>query len=383
MLISFLALNITMSTNPEIRLGKYTISKDSPCFVIAELGHNHGGSLETAKRMVISASQNGAHAVKLQKRSNKDLFTKEMYDKPYENENSYGKTYGLHREALELNYEQYMELKKLADALEVVLFATPFDFQSVDFLEKVGVPCYKIASALITDIPLIDYVASKGKPVFISTGGCTLADIDRAYTTVKKHKVPLVLMQCTASYPQMDYGETHLNVFKTFAQRYPDVILGFSSHDSGIMLPIGAYMLGSRVVEKHFTLNRAMRGTDHSYSLEPAGLRKMSRDLQRLHEAMGTSNKLPQPSEKNPIFKMGKSIVARVDIKAGDMLTPEKLCFKCPANGLPPYMIYDVLGRMAVQEIKTDQPLTKDSVGKQQVRKYQDLPWGNFYGADS
>ncbi|MEM4331702.1 MAG: N-acetylneuraminate synthase family protein [Candidatus Micrarchaeia archaeon] len=362
-----------------IKLGKYIISEDSPCFIIAEIGHNHQGDLETAKKMIISAAENGAHAVKFQKRSNKNLFIKDMYDKPYDNENSYGPTYGLHREALEFGEREYKELKALSDQLGIVFFATPFDFWSVDFLEKIDVPCYKIASALITDIPLIEYVASKGKPIFISTGGCTIEDVDRAYNTIKKYKVPLCIMQCTAAYPQMDYKETHLNVLKTYKQRYPDALLGFSSHDSGIMLPVAAYVLGSRVVEKHFTLNRAMRGTDHSYSLEPVGLRKLSRDLQRVYEAMGSSEKMPQPSEKNPILKMGKSIVAKKEIKKDTLITPELIAFKSPGGGLPPYKYNEIIGHIALVDMKTDECITPEKISTHAVQKYEHIDWGKVY----
>ncbi len=367
-------------TKPIIRLGNYTISEDSPCFIIAEIGHNHQGDLETAKKMIKTAAECGAHAVKFQKRSNKNLFREEMYNKPYENENSYGKTYGLHREALEFGEKEYVELKKLADELGVIFFATPFDFWSVDFLEKIGVPCYKIASAHVTDIPLIEYVASKGKPIFLSTGGCTIEDVDRAYNAIKKYNVPLCIMQCTAAYPQIDYKETHLNVFKTYKQRYPDAVLGFSSHDSGIMLPIAAYVLGSRVVEKHFTLNRAMRGTDHSYSLEPVGLTKMSRDLRRVHEAMGSTEKMPQPSEKNPITKMAKSIVANKKILKGTVITPEMIAFKSPGGGMLPYMVYEVLGRVAEKDIEIDELLAPEKLSRDHIKKYENVDWGSIYG---
>ena len=363
----------------EIKIGKYTISEDSPCFVIAEIGHNHQGDLEIAKKMIAAAAENGAHAVKFQKRSNKNLFTDEMYNKPYENENSYGKTYGLHREALEFDESEYRELKKLADEQGIVFFATPFDFWSVDFLEKIGVPCYKIASALITDIPLVEYIASKGKPIFLSTGGATIEDVDRAYKTIKKYNAPLCIMQCTAAYPQMDYKETHLNVLKTYKQRYPDAILGLSSHDSGIMLPIAAYMLGSRVVEKHFTLNRAMRGTDHSYSLEPVGLRKMCRDLTRVYEARGSSEKRPQQSETNPILKMGKSIVAKKKISKGTVITPELIAFKSPGGGLQPYKVYDVLGRIAEKDLEPDELISFDKLSKDFKQRFESVNWGNVY----
>jgi len=364
---------------PKITLDSYVISNDSPCFVIAELGHNHQGKLETAKDMISTAAECGAQAVKLQKRSNKELFTKALYNKPYENENSYGATYGLHREALEFGEKEYKELKAHADNLGLVFFATPFDFRSVDFLEKIDVKCHKVASALITDIPLIEHIASKGKPIFLSTGGATLEDIDRAYNVIKDNDVPLCLMQCTAAYPQTNYKETHLNVLKTFKERYPDAVLGLSNHVSGISLPVAAYVLGARAVEMHFTLNRAMRGTDHSYSLEPAGLRKLCRDLNRTHEAMGSYEKKPQPSELSPITKMGKSIVAKKPIPAGTIIEPEYVAFKSPGGGLPPYQVYEVLGRKAERDIADDVPIELSALSKNFERKFNGLHWGEIY----
>jgi N-acetylneuraminate synthase/sialic acid synthase len=170
------------------------ITDKSDCFVIAEIGNNHGGDFDTAKKMIDAAIASGANAVKFQKRSNKDLFTKEMYNKPYDNENSYGKTYGEHREALEFNLKQYKELRMYTEGKGCIFFATPFDIESVKFLEEVGVPAYKVASALITDIPLLIEIAKTGKPVFVSTGTVFIEDVDRAYEVFKQYKVDVCLL---------------------------------------------------------------------------------------------------------------------------------------------------------------------------------------------
>lgn len=365
-----------MPSKPMIKIGKYTISDDSPCFVIAEMGNNHQGDLETAKKMIKTAVECGVHAVKFQKRSNKELYTKEAYNLPYDNPNSYGKTYGEHREFLELGEAEFLELKKLSEELGVIFFATPFDFKSVDFLEKIGVPCYKIASALITDIPLIEYVASKRKPIFLSTGGATIEDVDRAYNAIKKYGVPICILQCTAAYPQLDFNETHLNVLNVFKQRYPDAILGVSSHVSGILVPIIAYVLGSRVVEQHFTLNRAWKGTDHSYSLEPIGLKKLTVDLEREFQMLGGYEKLPQASEKKPINKMSKCIVVKKKIEKGSIVEPEDICFKSPGGGLLPYQVYEVLGRAAIKDLEEDHVISFSDLTEDFKKKYERYDWG-------
>lgn len=364
---------------PEIKIGNFTISDDSPCFVIAEIGHNHQGQLELAKKMIDAAAESGANAVKFQKRSNKDLFTKEAYDKPYENENSFGATYGEHREALEFGEKEYRELKEYVESKGLVFFATAFDIQSADFLERMGVQVYKVASACITDIPLIEHIAKKGKPMIISTGTSTIEDVDRAYNAVKKYGVPLCIMQCTAVYPLMDYREANLNVIKFYRERYPDALVGYSGHESGIVLPVVAYMLGARMVEKHFTINRAMKGTDQTFSLEPVGMRKLSRDLQRVHEALGDGNKRVQPSESEARKKLGKSVVSRVRIPQGTMITPEMLTFKSPGSGIPPHRAEELLGRVALKDIEEDKLVDENDLGKEQVKRFEKVDWGALH----
>lgn len=370
-----------MQKKPKIKLGKYVISEGSPCFVIAEIGHNHQGKIETAKKLIDAVAASGAHAVKLQKRFNKDLYTAEMYNKPYVYENSFGGTYGEHREALEFGMREYRILRDYAHKRDLVFLSTAFDFKSVDFLEKIGVPAYKIASACITDTPLIEYIAKKGKPIFLSTGTSTIKDVDRAYKLIKKYGVPLCLLQCTAVYPLFNYEEANLSIIKTYKKRYPDAIIGFSGHESGIVLPAIAYALGARVVEKHFTLNRAMKGTDHHYSLEPPGLRKMVRDLNRVYDALGNGIKRTYPSESEAKRKMGKSIVARKRIEKGTVITPELVTFKSPGSGMPPCMVDKVLGRAAAKNIERDTILNLCDLSERPVKKLKkggSIDWSRF-----
>jgi len=345
-----------------IQVGSYKISKNNPCFLIAEIGNNHQGDINIAKATIDAAINSGVHAVKFQKRNNKTLFTTEMYNKPYDNENSFGKTYGEHREALELNKEQYIELKQYTENKGIVFFATPFDIESVDFLESINVPCYKIASALITDTILIEYIASKKKPIFLSTGTATMTDVNRAYNIIKKYKIPLCLLHCIASYPMDNYRETNLNVITTLKSLYPDTIIGFSSHESGIVLPIAAYMLGARVIEKHFTLNRSMKGGDHKFSLEPAGMTKLKRDLDRVYQSLGSPDKQIQPSELDAKRKLGKALYSNKVLNTGDTINGNDICIKCPASGLPPYRLYDIVGRKLKKTILPETAITEDII---------------------
>ncbi len=370
-----------MAKKPVIKIGKYTISEDSPCFVIVEIGHNHQGEIEIAKKMIDAVAGAGAQAVKFQKRSNKALYTKEMYNMRYDHENSFGKTYGEHREYLEFSEKQYRILKKYAEKKGLIFFATAFDMQSVDFLERIGVPAYKLASALVTDTPLIEYIAKKGKPIFMSTGTSTLEEIDRAYDIIKKYKVPLCILQCTAVYPMFDYTEADLCVIKNYKRRYPDAIIGYSGHESGIVLPVVAYILGARVVEKHFTLNRAMKGSDHHYSLEPQGLTKLMRDLDRVYKSLGSELKRVYLSEFEAKKKMGKSIVAKKNIKKGTVITPELLAFKSPGTGLPPYLAERLLGKVALSDIAEDTILELKHLSKTAAKGFKikkPIDWGSY-----
>ncbi len=343
----------------KIRLGTFEISQDSPCFVIAEIGHNHQGKMDIAKKLIDEAANNGANAVKLQKRDNKALYTKKMYNKPYDHENSFGLTYGEHREALEFGKEEYKELKAYTEDKGLVFFATAFDFESVDFLESIKIPAYKIASGDITNHPLIEYIASKKKPVFISTGACTMKDVREAHEIIRKYTDKICIMQCTADYPS-EPKDMHLNVIKTYLKEFPDAIIGLSSHDNGIVMPIVAYVLGARVIEKHFTLSRAMKGTDHKFSLEPQGMRKMTRDLSRVRVAFGEFEKKMYPFELNAKKKMGKSMVLTRAIKKGEVLTKEMIVFKSPGDGMPPSKLSQVLGKKAIRDLPEETILTLD-----------------------
>ena len=205
-------------------------------------------------------------------------------------------------------------------------------------------PLYKIASADIINTPLLKHVAKAGKPMILSTGGATLEDVKRGYHTVAEINPQVALLQCTAGYPAA-WEELDLRVISSYRDLFPDSVVGLSSHDNGIAMAVAAYVLGGRIVEKHFTLNRALKGTDHRFSLEPQGLRKLVRDLKRTRVALGDGNKSMYPSETEPIIKMAKKLVAARDLPAGHTLTEADIAFKSPGDGLPPYELDRVLGR--------------------------------------
>ena len=340
-----------------LTIGDRYIHDDSDCYVIAEIGHNHQGKLENAKELFRAAKECGADGVKLQKRDNRSLFTASMYNSLYENRNSYGKTYGEHREFLEFGREEYLELKAYAKEIGISFLSTAFDFRSADFLAELDMPAFKMASGDLTNIPLLKYVAAFQKPMIISTGGGTMEDVERAYEAIMPINQQLCIMQCTAGYPAA-FEELNLRVITTYRQRFPDVVIGLSSHDSGIAMALVGYMLGARVIEKHFTLNRALRGSDHAFSLERPGLRKLVRDLHRARVALGDGIKRSYPSEKRPLYKMAKKLVAARDLPAGHLLTREDIAIKSPNDGLPPYELENVIGQVTLRALNEDENIS-------------------------
>lgn len=285
------------------------IADDEPCWVIAEIGSNHQGSVQTAMEMIRQAKMAGADSVKFQVRDVRSLFTPEQYDRPYESENAFGPTYGLHREALNFSKDQLRELRDYSAALGIVFFATAFDMRSVDVLDDLDVPAIKISSFDVRSLGLIRYAAATKRPLIISTGTADWETIDSAHAKANEFGgiVNHALLHCTSEYPA---PAEHLNLgaIPLMRDRYPFVTIGYSNHFAGISMPLVAYVLGARIIEVHFTLNRTMKGTDHAFSLEPDGLRRLVRDLERARVAMGDGVKRPLPEEMPVLAKMNKSL---------------------------------------------------------------------------
>jgi sialic acid synthase len=346
-------------SNREISISGVRIADDSRSFVIAEVGHNHQGNVDTAKKMIKAAVDAGASAVKLQKRDNRSLFTSAYYDRPYNSENSFGGSYGEHREFLEFDYDQYKELQSYSNELGTIFFATAFDFKSADFLQNLDMPAFKIASGDLKNLPLINYLADFGKPLIISTGGGYQEDIDRVVESLESKKAQYSILQCTAGYPPA-WNELNLGVITTLRNKFPSTVIGFSSHDNGIAMSVAAYALGARIIEKHFTLNRTLKGTDHAFSLEPQGLSKLVRDLDRLHVALGDGIKSQYPSESDPLQKMGKKIVAARALPKGTVLSSEDLEFKSPGDGLPPWRVQEIIGKTLARNLEFEEAVIEN-----------------------
>jgi sialic acid synthase len=342
------------------------IARDGPAYVIAEIGNNHQGDVEKAKALIHAAKECGVDAVKFQKRDNRVLFTRAYYDAPYDNEQSYGATYGEHREFLELPKSDWFELSRYAREEGVAFVSAAFDEPSADLMTDLDVDAFKFASGDLLNVPFLRYVAEKGKPMFLSTGGGTIEDIDRAVDAILARNEQLAVLHCTAAYPA-EVEDLNLSVITTLRERYPDLVIGLSDHHNGIAMAPVAFMLGARVFEKHFTLNHAWKGTDHAYSLMPDGMRRFVRDLHRVPVALGDGVKRKLPSEERPLEKMGKKLVAARDLPTGHVLAPGDLVAKSPADeGLPPYELDGLLGRPLVRALAADEAVAAEDLAPAQ-----------------
>jgi sialic acid synthase len=327
----------------EFHISDRCITDDSEAYVIAEIGHNHEGSLEKAEELFRQAASAGASAAKLQKRDNKSLFTREMYNQPYGGRNSYGPTYGEHREFLEFGRDEYVHLAELAREIGIDFFSTAFDMPSVDFLMEIDLPAIKIASADVTNTPLLSYAAKTGKALVVSTGGASMDEVRRAVDTILPVNGRLALLQCTAIYPAGP-EDLNLSVIETYRREFPDVVIGYSGHDLGNEASCLAYALGARVIEKHFTLDQSRPGSDHHFSLDPPLLAELGESLARTRRTIGSPEKVCGGREAAAVRKMGKKLVAVRDLPAGHTVTADDVIAKSPGDGMKPYRLDEVLG---------------------------------------
>jgi N-acetylneuraminate synthase/sialic acid synthase len=333
-----------------MKIGKKILSKDDK-YLIAEIGHNHQGNLKKALQLVKLAKDSGADAVKFQKRNNKTLFTKDFYNKPYDNPNSFGRTYGQHREKLELNKKQFKEIFEYSQYLKIDCFVTPFDKESVDFMDDFDINIFKIASADLNNHDLVHYISLRKKTVILSTGGATIEQIKEAHDLIKSINKNLIILHCTAAYPAR-IEDMNLNVIKTLQSEFKNTPIGLSDHENGIDAALIAYMLGARVFEKHFTYDRAAKGTDHAFSLEPMGLSRLSRNLERIPKLLGSFKKRILDCEIEPIKKMSKSIYLKKGLKKKEIITINDIVFKSPGIGLQPNKINLIINK----RINKDKP---------------------------
>lgn len=331
------------------------IADETDSFVIAEIGQNHCGDIDRAKELIVAAMGCGVDAVKFQKRTNKELYTEELYNAPYIGPQSFGNTYGEHREALELDINQHAELKGYANKNGLLYFATAFDFKAADELLSIGVPIIKIASGDLTNTPLLRYISGKGTPMILSTGGAMLHDVKRAADAMLHDN--FAILHCVASYPNQPH-EMNLKAITALREEFPLQVIGLSDHYNGICMSLAAYVLGARIFEKHFTLNHTWKGTDHALSLEPKGMHDLVRDLRRMRFAMGDGVKKRLESEKGPLKKMEKGLYFRCNLSKGEEIHAKYLDIKSPSANLYPYEANKVIGMNLNKDVKAGDPVT-------------------------
>lgn len=269
----------------ELTIGGKKIGAGHPCYVVAEIGINHNGDLAIAKRLIDVAYGAGCSAVKFQKRTVEVVYTEVELARP--RESPFGDTNGELKRALEFGRDQYREIDAYCRSVGMVWFASPWDEASVDFLEEFSVPCHKIASASLTDDSLLRHVRATGKPVILSTGMSTMAQIDHAVQVLGRED--LIILHATSTYPA-NYDELNLRVIPALAQRF-GVPIGYSGHETGIPSSVAAVALGACMVERHLTLDRAMWGSDQAASLEPNGITRLMRDVRLIESSMGDGQK--------------------------------------------------------------------------------------------
>lgn len=345
-----------------IQIAGRRIGRGCPSFVIAEAGVNHNGELTRAHELVEAAADAGADAVKFQTFRADRLVTPDAPKAAYQIARTAANESQLDMlRRLELSAEAHRELLDHARRRKLVFLSTPFDEESADFLDRLGVPAFKIPSGEITNLPFLAHVARKGKPLIVSTGMTTLGELEQAVAAIEETgNRRFALLQCVSNYPAAA-ADTNLRAMRTMAAAFR-VPVGYSDHTLGCEVAIAAAALSAAVIEKHFTLDRELPGPDHRASLEPDELRQMIDGIRNVEAALGHGRKQPAASERNTAAVARKSLVAAVPIRAGTRLTEELIAVRRPGTGLPPAMRSALVGRAALRDIAAGALLNLDMV---------------------
>lgn len=324
-------------------------------FIIAEAGDNHNGSYENALKLVDKAAEAGADCVKFQTFITENVISKFAEKAEYQKENTNAEETQFEMvKKLELSFDEFRKIKEYCDEKKILFLSTPFDLDSIEFLQSIDIPFWKIPSGEITNLPYLIKIAKTGKDVIMSTGMCQMEEIKEALEILKENGAGKVtLLHCNTEYPT-PFCDVNLNAMKTIKEEC-HVQVGYSDHTIGIEVPIAAVAMGACVIEKHFTLDKDMEGPDHKASLEPEELKEMVTGIRNIEKAMGNGKKCPSESEQKNIIIARKSIVANCDIKKGEILTEDKLYIKRPGNGISPMKWYEVIGKEAIKDFKKDE----------------------------
>lgn len=337
-----------------------TIGAGHPCFIVAEVGNNHQGELELAKQLVDESAKAGVDGVKFQKRRTEALLTRAGREAPYTGKNSFGPTYGEHREAIELSLEDMAELKLYTESLGLVFFASCWDEPSLDEILSLDVEVMKVASAELVNLPLLRKLGKSMVPVIMSTGMSSLEDISAAVSVIRQYHDNIVLLHCNSRYPCPE-EQIGLPVMDSLREAY-GLPVGYSGHERGIGPSVGSVALGACVVERHITLDKNQRGTDHQVSLEPAELSTMVGMIREVEKACEIKGKIVFPEEQAAAKKLRKCIVFSRDLPAGHLLTEADLTTRCPRVGVSPVHWDEVLGATLHVSVKHEEPMQWDQL---------------------
>ncbi|CAH1258126.1 NANS [Branchiostoma lanceolatum] len=354
-----------MSVEFELAPGRM-VGGDHPCFVVAEIGQNHQGDINIAKEMIKKCKEAGADAAKFQKSELNRRFNRAALARAYTSPNAWGPTYGEHKQHLEFSHDQYKELQAYAKQQGIYFFASAMDEKAADFLvDELDVPFVKVASADANNLPYLKHTASKGKPMILSSGMQSMGIMERAVSTVTQNmpgEKRLVVMQCTSTYP-LPPADVHLRCINLFKEKFPHAVIGYSGHESGIAISLAAVSLGAKVVERHVTLDKSWKGSDHAASLTFEELKDLCDNIRIVETALGKPIKEPRPSEQGLFKKLGKSVVAACAIPAGTKLTIDHLSVKAAEPfGIPPDQIYELVGQTVTKAIEEDATIPKEAL---------------------
>lgn len=335
-------------------------------YVIAELGANHNGDMELAKKLIVQAKEAGADCVKFQSWSKNTIFARKKYEDNYFIADDYRDRTDYTLEEIVDNYsiseDELLEMKKFADELEIDCTSTPFSKEEADFLvDKLESPFIKVASMDLNNYPFLEYLARKGKPIIISTGLSELYEIDKAVKTIENAgNSQIVILHCVSTYPPVD-SDVHLNNIKTLMTTYPEYPIGFSDHTLGTAIPLASVALGACLIEKHFTLDKNMEGWDHKVSATKDEMKEIVENAKRVTEALGSFRiTATESDEKKREFR--RSLVLTREMKKGEIISYEDIDYKRPGGAFDPEMTEFVVGRTVSKDLKFDHILTKEDI---------------------
>lgn len=331
-------------------------------YIIAEAGVNHNGDINLAYKLIDAARECGVDCVKFQTFKTENLVTRTAKKADYQVENTKNNDSQFSMlKKLELSFEDFKNLKEYCDRIGIEFLSTPFDKDSVDLLERLGVSKYKLSSGDITNKPLLEYIAKKNKPVILSTGMCTMEEVQEAVSWIEAAgNKQITLLHCTSNYPT-PYCDVNMNAMLTLDKAFP-YPTGYSDHTQGIIIPIMAVSMGATVIEKHFTLDKNMEGPDHKASLDVNELKEMVNAIRDIESARGTGEKKPAESELSTREVARKSIIVNKDLKKGDVLTLDDLDVKRPGTGIAPKNIEKLTGRKLIKNLPAESVISFEDV---------------------